>query len=322
MEIREQDPRQAAEAYASHVRKAVSRVAEILTGDEEADPSEVFVSPTERRDDQTVKEAFGDVELTPGLERDLREAVAPLGLGGEQDVASQASYQIVEGGKPWKVEAEVAIAAEADTIIFAGSPHRNIGQDEIDYIAGKLPEGVEPGKTELEMVRKIAEMQAGFEPLEEDSVLPFGYDISSNHEFTSEPTGQLVQIGTRLGKPVLLLRVDRENYLDDEGNSRYRYQPNSAALMGLVSQYLTANGDTESAIAIVTSSTYASRAVDTVIAGLENGRTFEVGMYGRETLAGVRGAEVAAPSPINQLPGELRVFAEKLRTLEELLRAS
>jgi hypothetical protein len=258
-----------------------------------------------------VRDDAKEPELNPDKEAELREIAGRFGIGGEQDIQSDASVQIMEGGKPWKVEAEAAIA-QGDTVIFAGSSHRKIGDDERQYMHEKY--GVD-ADTELEMIVAIAKKQEGFVPLEENEILPFGYDIHNNFSLIAEQTGQLIKVGELNGKPVLVLRVDREDFTDEEGQKKYRNQPNSADLMVFVSDAMSTAGDDESSIGIVSSNTYASRAVDTLIAGLKANRTFSVGMYGRQTLAGVRGQEVADPSPFNQLEGELHVMHQKLANL-------
>lgn len=302
------------EAYLAERAIWMADAVELISGSRETDPLSVFEPATEVRDDST------GMQLTDEQEVALREVAGRFGIGGEADVKSGATHQILEGGKPWKVEAEAKITEAAETILFAGSPNRKLGQDEVDYLKTKLPEGEEPASTEYEMVRQIAEMQEGFEPLESDEELPFGYDINSNYAVLGEPTGQLVRIGSLNGADVVLFRVDRENYVDEneedpKKQNKYRNQPDSAALMGVVSEVLNLCGDDHSSVGINSSTTYASRAVDTVRAGLKNGREFKVGMYGRQTLADVKGDPIAAPTGINQIPGELHTMQTKLAQL-------
>lgn len=297
---------QSIEAYLSERAAWMADAVEVLTGDREADPAVVFAPATEVRDDAA------PLGLTAEQETFLREVAGRFGIGGEANVYSRAEVQILEGGKPWKIEAEAQIIHTAKTILFAGSPYRKLGQDETDYLKAKLPEGTEPADNEYDMARQIAGLQEGFEALEADEVLPFGYNIQNNHSLVSEATGQLVRIGKLEEADVIMLRVDRENYEDEDGKAKYRNQPDGAALLRVVSEVLSATGDDTSAVGINSSTTYASRAVDTVRAGLKSGRTFSVGMYGRQTLADVKGEPVAAPTGINQIPGELHTMQEKL----------
>ncbi|HEY5442474.1 MAG TPA: hypothetical protein VIJ68_02970, partial [Candidatus Saccharimonadales bacterium] len=204
----------------------------------------------------------------------------------------------------------------AKVIIFAGSPDRLIGEDETAYVEERLGKGIETAKTEYDMVRQIAGWQESFVPLEAPEVVPFGYDIYNGHALVPQPTGQLIKIGECNGAAVLHLRVDRENYFDEEeGKDMFRNRPDSAALMGFVSDMLSASGDEASSVAINSSTTYASRAVDTVRAGLEHGRPFLVGMYGRQTLADVERKPAAEPTEIKQIPGELYEMQNKLLQL-------
>lgn len=303
------------EAYLSERATWMADAVEILTGNREGDPLVVFPAATEVRDDGLA------LDLSDEQENALREVAGRFGIGGEADVKSGAEHQILEGGKPWKIEAEAVIAEGAKTILFAGSPYRKIGQDEADYLRSKLPEDVEPAQDEFAMARQLAERQEGFVGLDADEILPLGYDISNNHSLVNETTGQLVRIGKIGETDVIMLRVDRENYIDkaeEDPNKRnkYRNQPDSAALLRIVSNVLAASGDETSSIGINSSTTYASRAVDTIRAGLTNGREFKVGMYGRQTLADVRGLPVAEPSHINQIPGELHEMYSKLLLLK------
>jgi hypothetical protein len=304
------DPRQELEAYVIEGQRLIAEAVKVLGYKPETDPAIVLPKPEEVRDD-----AIG-LELSEDQEESLRSIAGEFGIGGEVDVRSQATHQLIEGGKPWKVEAEVAISSEAAVLLFAGSPNRKIGNDELDYVANKTPGDQLAELTEYEMVRQLAELQPGFVPLKPNEVLPYGYDMDQKHQLVEAETGQLVKIGTIGDQEVILLRVDREDYVDEEGNNKYRNQPDSAALMGLVSDILAAEGDGESSVGMNTSSTYASRVIDAKRAGLKRNRNFDVGMYGRETLARVRGADVASPAPINQIPGELRVIHKKLQLLK------
>lgn len=294
------------EAYLADRKEWLVDAVELMTGSREGDPREVFPAPPE------VRAEAPDPGLDDEQEVALREIASRFGLGGEVDVPSAAEVEIFEGGKPWKVKAEMEIANPNSIRIYAGSPNRRTGADEGGYGSG----------TECEMVRRLAELDPDFVPLEEDVVVPFGYKVEEGFEVVAAPTGQLKQIGTRKEQPVYLLQVDREDFVNDQGESKYRNQPDGAALMGIVSNILRAQGQDTESIGLLTSSTYASRAIDVVRAGLRDGRVFRVGMYGRRTLADVKGEPVAAPTDLRQIPGELHVIAEKLAALEEEYQAS
>jgi len=276
---------------------------EVLGHDRTADPLEVFASPTEVRDDAE------PLELTVEQENSLRSIAGRFGIGGEVDVVSTAEVQILEGGKVWKIEAEAEMPTHADTIMFAGSPRVIIGPDEVEYLMTKYGVDLE-GATQYDAARFLAGQQDGF-VTQEDEELPYGYEVAEGFVLTEESTGQRIKIGEKDGRPVVLLRVDREDYTDEEGEPKYR-QPQAAALMTFMSNILSAEGNETASVALVTSTTYASRVIDAMRAGLESGRFFDVSMYGRQTLATVRGLEVAKPTSINQIPGELRVVYEKL----------
>lgn len=310
------DQHESVEAYILERREWLGDAVEVMGESRDRDPREVFPAPPE------VRAEASEVSLPPQQEVGLREVASRFGLGGEIDIPAAADVEIVEGGKPWKVEAEAAIAGTGSIRIYAGSPNRRIGADESAYMQQKLEPADVAAVTEYDVVRQLAELDPDFVPLEQDVVLPYGYKVEEGFGVVDEPTGQLTQIGTVHGQPVYHLRVDREDYTNEQGKAKYRNQPDGAALMGIVSGILTAQGrDTES-VGLLTSSTYASRAIDVVRAGLRDGRVFRVGMYGRRTLADVKGEPVAAPTDLKQIPGELHVIAEKLAALEEEYQAS
>lgn len=163
--------RQQLEAYIAERRVWLQDAVELVSGDRNADPAGVLEAPMQdpqqRRADATLLNLSDEQELR------LREIAGRFGIGGEVDVTSQAEQQILEGGKPWKVEAEAAIATSAQTIIFSGSSYRKIGVDESDYMRVKY--GVElAGNTEYDMVAKVAEKQRGFVLADSQEELPFG----------------------------------------------------------------------------------------------------------------------------------------------------
>lgn len=311
------------EAYIAERFEWLSDGVEAVTGNREDDPIAVFPEPTEPRANAVIGESFTEHEGA------LREVAARFGVGPEQDAPGTAEVRIVEGGKPWKIEAEAAIGAGvASTIIFAGSANRKIGADEKAYLAEKHGVDAEADLTEFDVAQLLASKLDNFQTLEQPEVMPFGYQLDADNTLTEEATGQLVKIGTTSGKPVMVLRVDREDYVDEEGKNKYRYQPDSAKLMKFVSGVLRASGDETSGVGLDTSNTYASRAIDTVRAGYEDGRFFDVGMYGRATLRGLVEetqvfadgiVKVTAETPANQIPGELHTMAVKLQALKAVI---
>ena len=91
--------------------------------------------------------------------------------------------------------------------------------------------------------------------------------------------------------------------------------------MGIISDMLSAQGDEVSTVGFNTSNTYASNAIDTTRAGLERGRPFHVGMYGRQTLAEVEGKPAAEPTEIQHIPGEMYAMQVRLLGLEKVIDA-
>lgn len=310
----EKSPQEHMQEYIEQSRQWLGDALELVGAERGASLVDVFPAATEPRDvGKAIAFVDGEEKALPAeqYESRLREIAGRFGIGGERDVPVAASHHLIEGGKVWKIEAEAAIAKDGQSLIFAGSPYRKPGQDEIDYMRVKFGEAVvADDMTEYDIARFIASLQPGFEPLEEDSVLPFGYEVAPGCRVIHERTGQLVQIGEKQGQEVVLLRVDQDSPTPPF------YRPDSAALMGFVADVLTEAGDEDSAIAINTSNTYASRAIDVLRAGLRRGRKFAVGMYGRQTLMET-GAPVPSETAYHQIPGELHTIAAKLAQLEE-----
>lgn len=295
------------ETYLRDRQVWIQDAVEVLGAERSADPLEVLPAATEVRDDAEA------LDLSSEQQAQLREIAGRFGVGGEADVVANTEVQILEGGKPWKIEAEAAISGDSQTVIFAASQARKVGQDELTYMANGYGLDVEE-LAEYDVAREVATRMEGFTPLDEAEVLPFGYTVDEENAYVGEATGQLVQLGDISGRPVLLMRVDRDYYENDQGATQYR-QPDGAALMRVVSEILRASGDESSGVGLVTSNTYASRAIDAVRAGLDAGRFFGVGMYGRQTLAEVGGTP-PEPTPINQIPGELHSMHQKLLSLQ------
>jgi hypothetical protein len=317
-QARQPSPVEAAAVYLVENRQRLGEATAAV--DMEGDPSDVFPAPPE------VRASAPDPGYTAEQEAALRVVVSRFGMGAENDVRSATDYKIFEGGLPWKIEAEAVNAIGIR--IFAGSSQREIGDNERAYLRNKTddPEAhtrIDGLVTELDMARELAALTTpGFTPLEEDITLPFGYEVAEGFAFTEEATDQLVQIGTDATQsPVYLLKVDREDYIDEDGKPRYR-QPDGAALSLFMSGVLDRQLDPMSSIGFVTSQLYTSRIAGSVLAGLQAGRRFAVDLYGRQTLADVKGTAMTPPTPINQIPGELHIMDQKLKELEQAVLAT
>lgn len=294
------------EAYIQLRRLWIEDAVEAVSGDRTADPLDVFPAPpTERR-------AIADPGWDETTEASLRGIAARFGMGSEVDIPSGADEEIIDAGLAWKMESELEIAHGHLTL--AGSK-RTLTPDErvhLEHRYGKASEGV---ITEYELARFLASRAPDFEAFQEDVVLPLGYEVAPGYATIHEPTGQLVQIGSNRHGPVRLLLVEGYQGVDHQDKPR-TYNPDGSVVMRLVSDLLKAQGDTDSSIGLVTSNTYGgSRTIDAVSAGLKNDRLFMVGMYGRQTLADIKGSAPAQASA-GQLAGELHVTAERLLRLE------
>lgn len=313
----DEDPKIAIKEWAT---ERISWIKELVTElhGEGARVEDKFPPPTQPRDDAP------DPEWTPEQEARAREVAQRFGYGAEYDVPSglTGGIRIAEGGKVWKIMAEAeAIRAEEQvaSVVFAGSPHRKLGQDEITFLQEKHGLNLPEGATEHDAAQWIAERFADESVHDEPQVLEFGYQVAEGNPVVREATGQLVRIGQASGgQSVELLRIDRENYQDEAGDPKYRHQPNTSRLLTMFSERLSMQDDETSPVAIVTSNTYASRQFATLQAGLQHGRPFAEVFYGRQTLRSLD-APVPAEMPRHHLPGDLRMAYEALRELEQLL---
>ncbi len=301
---------QTIENYLEEQRGYLQDAVAAVTGDSTMSAIDVFPTPTPVRQDAE------PIEMSAEEEAKLRAAASELGMGAAEDTLSSADHQIIEGGLAWKIAAEARISNPKSTMIFSGSPLRKINEAEDKFMTEflsptiKVGEFWDVGETEYDIARQIAEAQAGFEPFEQDVVLPFGYDVAPGAATNEESTGQLIQIGENKGRAVVLLRVDQDN------PEPPFFRPDSADLMSVIADVLTATGDEESSVGIVTTNTYPSRGIDAMVAGINHpNRPFDLGMVGRETMGIVKGEE-PQPTPANQIPGELHKIADKLAKLE------
>lgn len=280
-------------------------------GGEKAKLEDIFPAPPEVRNDAPMP------DWTPEQEADAREIGRRFGYGAEQDVLSGLAgvVSIAEGGKVWKImaEAEAIKAEDSPRVIFSGSQYRRLGEDELNFLKENHDLELPPETTEYDAARWVAEQQIAGPSQPE--VLPFGYEVGEGNKVFQAKTGQLIRLGTADdGRSIELFRVDRENYEDTDGSKKYRFQPDNLRVMGIVSEILSLQGDEASPVSLATSNTYASRQVNAIRAGLSRGRHFAVTMYGRRTITGL-GAPVPAETPLNHLPGDLRVTHDSLQKL-------
>lgn len=312
--------------------------AALQIGGENATVETVFELPPEVRDEALVPDWNEEQEAT------ARELGQKLGYAAEHDVVSELEgIDFLEGGKVWKIIAEVE-AAGGRTLVVSGSPHRLIGEDEKDFLvkrfASRLHEGRGPeqkeemsseyrqsleGKTEYDSAADIAaELVASglfvenvTTPNPDRKTLSYGYALSKGNPTVTEPTGQFIDEGIdRRGRKIILMRIDQEDYFDEEEQKpKYRFQPDALRRMGIIADITSQQIHTETPIIFVTSNAYPSRQVDTIRAGLVNGRKYGVTMYGRETLARVKDEPMLPGARLNQLPGDIRIMYENLQKL-------
>jgi len=321
------DPHQYAQEVLDHSQEVLGRAVEVVSPhNPNADPLEVFPASGERRADDV------GLVLSSEQEQDLRSIAAELGFGrlADQTPSELGLYgacMVLEGGQAHKTLAEAGLVLDdagttPSMLVFSASGHRRVGDAEAETTSRILGVPVEQvGETEYDVAAQVASHLPGYEGLAQPEVLPWGYDINDGFSLTEGPSGQLVRVGTIGDIPVVLLRVDRQDYVDDAtGKPRYRNQPGTAEVIGIVDAVQRDRGDIDTPIAFVTSSTYeASRLPDAMCASLTTGRIVGVPTYGAQRLAEVKGEPLPAPAPINQLPGEFNRMAAQVKKLAEVL---
>lgn len=317
------NPRQYAEQVLHDSETALhDAVAAVNPENPDANALEVFPAPGEvRAEDPGMQlsiergEALRAAAAQLGFERPTDAMASSLGLSG--------AHFIIEGGQPHKIVAEAGLVmddagADPTTLIFSASPYRKITSDAEK--ASCINQFGEVPATEYDVARRAAESLPGFQPTSEDEVLEFGYDIDANFQITNDATGQFVRIGYVNDAPVIMLRIDREEYTDEEGAAKYRKQPGADAVMAIVDAVTAESGDATAPIAFVTSATYQpSRSVDAAKIGLNSGRVIGVATYGTERLADVNGTALPAPRRLDQLPGEMYKLAQEIEKLRAAL---
>ena len=298
----------------------------------EADPQKVFPAPN-----VPVRAEDEGLQLADDQKEELIARADELGFGRPENVTlseiglGKWAMVVLEGGQPHKMMAEARVVTEdrdatPKTIIFAASAQREVKSPAEIESATNLFGGDQTGKTEYDMAEQVIRALPGFrEPFdfEVGGPLNFAYDIHNDFAVSSEVSGQMVRLGylgpTTLDVSVHMLRVDREDYMDGD-KPRYRKQPNTADLIGILDASQRLSYETSMPIAFVTSGAYRpSRAVLTALAGLRTGRQIGLVTYGNDLVNEVRGTDL--PPPLNQLPGELQYMAEKTVELEAALQA-
>lgn len=317
-----------AETLLNQSKDALQRAVRVVSPENpDANPLEVFPAPN------TLRAEDPGLVLTPEQETELRFAAAELGFGratdrrlSEQNI--RGAHVIIEGGQPHKMLAEAQLVVEdpdamPSSIIFSASQKRSITNEAEKQSAEKLLGRV--GDTEYQVAKDVIASLPGFVATNPVIQIGFAYDISNGFKvngevINKEQYGQFLQVGFVGNVPIILMRIDREDYTDN-GEPKYRNQPGSADIIKIIDAITNVQFMGSLPLAFVTSSTYeASRSVDVVRAGLETGRTVAIASYGTERLARVKGESAPAPAPINQLPGELHKLAQQVVKLEQTLR--
>jgi hypothetical protein len=316
-------------------KRALTTAVEIVAGNRDADPLTTFPAPNERRADDA------GLELTEEQELSLRQAAAEVGFGREQnlslsEIGLQGAHVIIEGGQGHKIKAELLsvvedISSEPKSFTIAVSPNRKPDETEAQITAkvlgfkkdGTTEESPEydvsmVGSTEYEIGMQVIQQIPGFQALEQGETLPFSYDIDNGFTTGTDLSGQLNLVGHIGEAPVRFLRIDREDYVDEDGQPKYRNQPGTADVITIVDKSIESK---DAPLGYITSGTYqGSREVDATRAALTTGRVVGVGTYGTVKLAEVKHEQSPAPAPINQLPGEFHKLSQQVAKLEATIQ--
>lgn len=292
----------------------------------------------EKRDNAT-----GSLQTRPLSKEETDQLVASageLGFGAAGDVSPSSvglrhGYTaFVEGGQAHKVMAEIVVSQDPEarprSIIIAGSLRGIKAAEErrVTSAICQIPEE-QVGQTEYEVALQIAAAAESFEPLEGGPVnLPFKYDIDANNQVSrveedQEPSGQFVRVGTINDAEVILMRIDREDYIDDSGAPKFRKQPNSFAALQIIGDVMEAAGEEHGQLALCSSGTYApTRKARVARASLESHHEIRFTAYGTETIGAVRKAvmpEDEWTAPVNQVPEELAGLYRETELLKAAL---
>ncbi len=303
--------------------------AEVIGGKGTVVP-EVFELPTMgRREDAPMP------EWTADQEKEIRSIISVLGFGAEETVHSPllGGIQWTEGGTPWKMLAEVRAFLEkrqAATLLIAGASFRSgsgVRQDERAYIEKQfgvpLPDyGSEHDVAKLIAKKILREDEGGAAVIyDEPESLRGGYDITDGNPFIRHDTGQLAQIGTLSdGIAVQTLRIDQDLITKEDGSTAPHNRLRGDRVFTWLSELIVMRGYRRGIEPVVlnTSSTYAARRMDTILAGLRTGQYYDATLYGRSVLKAID-APVPKEMPLNHIPGEIRDSYDKRQAiLDEL----
>jgi hypothetical protein len=284
-------------------------------------PIQAFPKPNELR-----AESPDIPELNDERKATLLGKASELGFGKSESITLSeqglfGAIVILEGGQPHKILAEARMvvedkAASPKSIIISASPHREL-KNAAEIASAERLFG-HAGKTEYDVALDVARALTGFSELAEPKVLNVSYDVYNNFVTAQEPTGQFKIVGNIGEAPVILMQINRHDYVDGAGKDKYDMQPGTADVIGIVDAITKADGDGLSQVVHVTSGTYRpSRTLGVALAGLQAERPVGIATYGNDLLNEVKGDN--APAPISQLPGELYEMAQQAIKLKEAL---
>ncbi len=317
-------PRQYAEQVLAHSEGVLhDAIAIAFPEAPDLDPIQAFPKPTEVR-----SESPDIPELTDDRKAALLAKASELGFGRPENVtlSEQGLFDatvILEGGQPHKMLAEARMVVDDEdanpkAIILSASPHRKLSNAAEIASAERL--FGHAGETEYDVALDVVRALPGFSELAEPQIINARYDIENNFAASQEPSGQFKTVGHIGNTPVVLMQINRHDFVNEQGQSKYDKQPGTAAVIGIVDAVTKASGDNSSPLVHVTSGTYRpSRTLGAAIAGLTAERSVGIATYGNDLLNEIKGDN--APAPVGQLPGELHEMAVQAAKLREALNS-
>jgi hypothetical protein len=328
-EFTEHDPTQFAREILARSQDALQRSVAVISPEApHADPLSVLPETTETRDDGRAQAYINGVlePLSSEQSLRLRGIAAELGFARPNDLTLseqgiRGAHVILEGGMPHKIQAEAMMVLEdkvasPTTLIFSASPSvklNDAGKSSAERILGYVPEN------EYKVAQALIAKLPGFKALEKPERSVGGYDLDEAYTVTTKNSGQFMRVGFVGKVPVILMAIDRINYVDEAtGEPKYR-QPGAAEVIKIVSDVTSGQGDNLLPVAFVTSATYQpSRNIAGAQAALTTGRQVGIATYGTDRLDAITG-EAAKPKRDDQLPGELYKMAKDIAALDKLL---
>jgi hypothetical protein len=231
-------PREYAERILAQSQTVLKEAVAIAFPDyPDMDPQLAFPAPNELR---------ADSPDLPSLTNERREALlakaGELGFGRPENVTLSeqgltGAIAIVEGGQPHKMLAEARLIVDDELahpkmIIISASPFRKIEKEDEKASALRLFGRV--SEVEYGFGVDVARALPGFIEHPEAKIMAASYDIENNFEVSNKQSGHFKIVGEVNDAPVVLMQINRRNYIDEAGKSKWDKQPRTAEVINII----------------------------------------------------------------------------------------